>query len=260
MKKILILVFIIAFTFGLAACEDRKIDSDLISVVFFTGLNTENVETIEIEKGTSLDTLEDPVRVGFTFDGWYLDVNSTIPFDYSKEFNVSTTLFAKWIPRINSITYVMDGGVNSPNNPATFLTGQSIIFTQPTRFDSTFIGWYLSPPAEINPAVDRRLTTTAGLAGDVTLYAFFEGTSHVVTFNARGFGAFALPSNVTAPLNPRLIRVVGGTLIPELPTLTTTGYRFAGWWDSTYETQYLENTSYTLGRSATFFAKWELIE
>lgn len=258
MKKIMILLFVFVSTLSLAACEDRKIDSDLIIVVFFTGINTDNVDTIEVEIGTTLNQLEDPTRLGYSFDGWYLDNESTIAFDYNAEINVSTTLYAKWIPSLNTITYVMDGGLNSMNNPTTFLTGQSVILSQPTRFDSTFIGWYLSPPEEINPMVDRRLTTTIGLAGDVTLYAFFEGTNHVVTFNARGFGdTYALPSDVTAPLNPRLTRIVGGTLIPELPTLSVTGFTFLGWWDSTYETQYLENTSYVLGRSATFFAKWE---
>jgi uncharacterized repeat protein (TIGR02543 family) len=258
MKKILVLIFILAFTFGLAACEDRKIDSDSIIVVFFTGLNTENIETIEIEKGESIEAIEDPTRPGYTFDGWYLDSASTISFDFDDIFEVSTTLYAKWIPSLNTITYSLDGGTNASNNPENFLTGQSIILSQPTRIDSTFIGWYLSPPAEINPVVDKRITSTAGLAGDITLYAYFEGTSHVVTFNARGTGAFALPTSITI-LNPRLIRVVGGTLIPTLPTPTAVnGYTFLGWWNATYEFQYLENTSYTLGRSATFFAKWEI--
>jgi uncharacterized repeat protein (TIGR02543 family) len=258
MKKILILVFILAFTFGLASCEDKKVDSDTIIVVFFTGSNTERIQTLEIEKGTTIEAIDNPTRPGFSFDGWYVNNTFSIPFDFDDIFEVSTTLYAKWIPSINIITYELDGGTNSNNNPETFLTGQSIIFSQPTRFDSSFIGWYLSPPSEINPAVDKRITSTAGLAGDITLYAYFEGTSHVVTFNARGTGEFALPTSIPI-LNPRLIRVVGGALIPALPTPTpVNGYTFLGWWNATYEVQYLENTSYTLARSATFFAKWQL--
>lgn len=257
MKKIILLFFLIASSIGLAACEDKKLDSDLIVVVFFTGLSTNVMDTLEIEKGSTLETLNDPVRLGYVFDGWFLDVLSTTPFSYETTINVSTTLFAKWLPNTNVITYEMDNGTNNVNNPESFLTGQNIIFSQPTRLDSTFIGWYLSPPSEINPMVDKRVVTTLNLAGDITLYAFFEGTNHVVTFNARGLGDFKIPDNINL-INPRLIRITGGALIPELPTLAPIpGFVFSGWWNSDYTTQYLDGTPYTIARSATFFAKWE---
>ncbi|MCD7948601.1 MAG: InlB B-repeat-containing protein [Oscillospiraceae bacterium] len=41
--------------------------------------------------------LETPVRDGYTFDGWYLDAECTVPFVAGMTFTEAQTLYAKWI-------------------------------------------------------------------------------------------------------------------------------------------------------------------
>jgi uncharacterized repeat protein (TIGR02543 family) len=259
MKKILLLLTIFISSLTLFACEDQKIESNLIIVTFYTSPNGTLYDTLEIEKDTSIDEVADPTRNGYTFDGWFTDLLHTKPHSFVNTFPASTTLYAKWIPNVNTITYNLDGGQNSPLNPQTFLSGQSIILTQPTRFDSTFIGWYLIPQSQVNILVDRRINSTTGLVNDITLYALFERTQHVVQFNARGLGSFALPSSITI-LNPRTLRVPGGSEIPRLEILTRDGYAFEGWWDNTYTREFKTGDIYDLGRATTLFAKWTPLE
>jgi uncharacterized repeat protein (TIGR02543 family) len=259
MKKILLLVTIFMSSLALSACEDKKIESNLIIVTFFTGSNGTMYDTLEIIRDTKIDEVDNPTRNGYTFGGWYTDLLHTKDHSFSDTFSVSTTLYAKWIPNTNTITYELDGGQNSPLNPQTFLSGQSIILTQPTRFDSKFIGWYTIPQSQVNILVDRRINSTNGFVNDFTLYALFERIQHVVQFNARGLGSFALPTSIVI-LNPRTLRIPGGSPIPTLDVLTREGYVFEGWWDSTYTREFKPGDIYDLERNATLFAKWTPIE
>lgn len=259
MKKILFFVTIFLVSLTLSACEDQKIESNLIIVTFYTSPNGSLYDTLEITRETAIDPVADPTRNGYTFDGWFTDLLHTKPHSFSDTFSVSTTLYAKWIPNLNTITYNLDGGENSPLNPQTFLSGQSIILSQPTRFDSTFIGWYSVPQSQVNILVDRRINSTNGFVNDFTLYALFERTQHVVQFNARGFGSFALPTSI-AVLNPKTLRIPGGTAIPTLDVLSVEGYTFEGWWDNAYTREFKPGDIYDLGRNATLFAKWTPVQ
>lgn len=48
-----------------------------------------------------------------------------------------------WEGSIFSITYELNGGVNSPKNPATFTDETALEFAAPTKEGYTFGGWYL---------------------------------------------------------------------------------------------------------------------
>lgn len=47
-------------------------------------------------------------------------------------------------PPKHSIEYVLDGGINNPNNPTEFKEGTEVVFLDPTREGYEFIGWFIN--------------------------------------------------------------------------------------------------------------------
>lgn len=53
----------------------------------------------------------DPVRPGYTFDGWYADKECTIPFDFSKPVTGDVHIYAKWNKNVNPQTAKKVSGI-----------------------------------------------------------------------------------------------------------------------------------------------------
>lgn len=253
MKKLMIVLAALMFSITLIGCEDRKITDVQVIVVFYTGSNATTYETLRLEIGETLDEVEDPVRPGYDFEGWFTDYAFTQPFTFDTEMDKSMTLYAKWTALTNQITYHLDGGTNHADNPATYVSGERVVFRSPTRIDSSFKGWFSKPPSEVNLISDSPIQSTEGRGGDLELYAYFEGREYTVNFNAT-------PTDYTHPpgiTNPRFISMVSGAPMPALPVLSAEGYDFLGWWNADFTREYVEGDIYDLGRNAVFFAKWE---
>ena len=82
----------------------------------------------------------------------------------------SFTVEAVYTPNTYTITYVLNGGVNSINNPDTYVHGNTVTFTAPT-IDEPFVifgGWFTDPIFTEQYAV---ASITPGMAENITLYA-----------------------------------------------------------------------------------------
>ncbi|MBO5371705.1 MAG: glycosyl hydrolase 53 family protein [Lachnospiraceae bacterium] len=120
-----------------------------------------------------------PTRTDYIFKGWYTDENCTteitaIPADAATDYY----LYAKWeekapvnLPEIvqtYKITYVLNGGTNSTNNPVTYQDAD-ITLNNPMRKGYTFAGWYT------DAAYQNKVTSVLAAAKtDVTLYAKWQ--------------------------------------------------------------------------------------
>ncbi len=115
--KGLLLLAAIALCTGFFACkvatgggEGGKIESYTITYELYGGTNApENPASYNVE--TETITLKDPVKTGYTFEGWYKDVEFT---DEITEIPQGTTgditLYAKWIEIIVPETLEVEGG------------------------------------------------------------------------------------------------------------------------------------------------------
>ena len=67
-------------------------------------------------------TLKDPVKPGYTFEGWYMDGEFTDEITEIPQGSTGDiTLYAKWVKEGDyTITYVLDGGTNAPENPPSY--------------------------------------------------------------------------------------------------------------------------------------------
>ncbi len=74
-------------------------------------------------------------------------------------------------PLLYHITYVLDGGVNAPGNPDSYVPGVGVAsFGDATRQDATFEGWYSD-----QEFTNRVVAIPADCTGDVILFAKFTG-------------------------------------------------------------------------------------
>ena len=65
------------------------------TVTFETGEGSDVDDQVVNENETAVEP-KDPTREGYTFGGWYLDEECTIPFDFSTPITEDITLYAKW--------------------------------------------------------------------------------------------------------------------------------------------------------------------
>lgn len=76
--------------------------SDAHTVVFdlvyygITGEATSVFNTVQVSDGQTVTEIKNPEPIIGEFTGWYLDIDYTMPFDFSSPITVDTTVFAKW--------------------------------------------------------------------------------------------------------------------------------------------------------------------
>ncbi len=99
------------------------------------------VATITQDYGTTVIAPTNPLRTGYTFDGWYSDVALTVPYTFTTMPVNDVTLYAAWLVAQYTITFDSNGGTAvSPitSQEATTITEP----TAPTKTDFYFGGWY----------------------------------------------------------------------------------------------------------------------
>lgn len=109
-----------------------------------------------------------PAMVGARFKGWFTDADLANPF--SPPFAPGpgqTTLFSAWSQDEYAVSYELDGGTNSADNPATLTNDSSTVtLRDPSKTGYAFEGWFadqaLSKPVTAIPR---------GATGNIDLYA-----------------------------------------------------------------------------------------
>ncbi|MEL7570406.1 MAG: InlB B-repeat-containing protein [Eubacteriaceae bacterium] len=102
-------------------------------------------------------------KAGYVFNGW----TPVLPAATSA-ITKNVTYKANFRAIVYDITYVLNDGTNSADNPATYTVNSgTITFADPTREGYTFDGWYNN--ADFTG--DKVTRIAAGSTGDATLYA-----------------------------------------------------------------------------------------
>ena len=124
------------------------------------------VDSQTIDKGATATDPADPVRNGYTFDGWYTDDGTFIDlYDFNTPVNNDITLYAKWTPVPVTISFEPNGG--SPVDPQTIDKGATATDpSDPIRGGYTFDGWYTDDGTFID-----LYDFNTPVNNDITLYA-----------------------------------------------------------------------------------------
>jgi len=191
-------------------------------------------------------------RTGYEFAGWTTASNGGGTFLPAGEtFNIQSsnaTLFAKWTPKRNTVTYESNGGTSVING--SFLTGGQIAYAPaaPTRQGYFFAGWSATNGGSI-----ESFPYSPPDLGDITLYAKWTIRQFSVYYTGNG----STSGSGMGP-NPHNF----GSLVvvrANENNFQRTGYDFAGWntrADGNGENRPVAST-FTIGAdNVELFAKW----
>ncbi len=136
-------------------------------------------ESEEITIETSLSTLPEPSRKGYTFAGWFTDPAFTEGTQKTEISGATAdiTLYAKWKPVIYTITYIVNGAEKTFEGYASEYTIETATITalpEPEEDGFSFEGWYKDPAFTDETKVEQ---IPQGSTGDLTLYAKMTETS-----------------------------------------------------------------------------------
>lgn len=159
-----------------------------------------NPVSYTIESDTIM--LADPIRAGYTFEGWSSD-------GLIETGSTGNRLFtATWSTVQYDITYHMDGGVNHEGNPTSYdIESEEITLADPTKAGYSFAEW--SPEGVIS----------SGSYGDKAFTASWMLTEYIISYNLNG--------GVNHEENPSDYTIESSTITLEDPTRT--GHTFSGW-------------------------------
>ena len=90
------------------------------------------------------ENVELPVLTNAKFSHWNTKADgSGLSYKGSAIFAESVTLYAILLAEnAHTITYMLDGGVNNPQNPSSFTEDEAVILREPTKENYIFVGWY----------------------------------------------------------------------------------------------------------------------
>ena len=242
-------------------------------VIFdYNNATTTGIQSKVVEYGKEYGTLPVPTRLGYTFEGWYLENTYTTRVDNNSI--VATTapthyLYAKWVevqstPVVRYVTIALNANGGTVSVASVQREAGSVYGNLPSasRNGYTFLGWY----SDIN--LSNRVVSTTTLVSNCnhTLYAgwkLIENTPVVpdlpvepsieyvtVYFNANG-GSTSVSSKT----------VVYGEYYGNLPSATRSGYIFLGWYSSAaLNSAVTSSTIVTRNYTHTLYAGWRAIQ
>lgn len=230
----------VRYIFGTVQTEPEKPATYEITYALYGGENS-SANPAQYIQGSSV-TLAAPTRADYTFDGWYLESTFSTKVDQiSAEDSGNLTLHAKWIPNRYTVSYILDGGTNSDENPDQYVYGTGAALHEASKEHFTFDGWYLD-----DTFTTKVTSLTATDSGNITLYAKWLPNQYTISY--------VLDGGTNSEDNPTKF-TYGQTVVLQDPAKE--GSTFAGWYcDSTFETKITEITKENSG-DMTLYALWK---
>jgi uncharacterized repeat protein (TIGR02543 family) len=260
MKKILLVVFLMVNLLVLASCRDNGSDEKLINVIFFAGNNVASVESyIDVKQGETIEEPELPARSGYSFTGWYKDIEKTELWDFENDVLGDKTiiLYAGWEPMILNLYFDLNGGTMLTDDyPTQFTAGDSFVLPTARRTGYTFLAWYTydwEDETSTIPGDKGYQNTPKNQTEDLYLYAHWDPIIVTVSFRAN----YPVEGG---PASPNSISIPYGDVIDFPDMEDTDSYVFLGW-NSRSDgegTWYVNGEIFTRSQRLTVYAIWQI--
>ena len=200
------------------------------------------VDAITGKYNAEIKKPEDPVRLGYTFAGWYEDMDLTIPYTIPETMPEEDRLvYAKWEAADVGYTVVdyIEGtnGTYEAQTPVK-MSGRTEEKVSPVPAERT---GFVTPP---------QLTETVKADGSLVINYYYARNKYTQTFKSEKETENGTETEVIADGNYRY-----GTMMPT-PAVYRPGYEFLGWEDEEGAGVPKEVPS----ENKTYIAKWKALE
>lgn len=188
-----------------------------------------------IHKFNQTTTLTTPTKEGYTFNGWFVEMDCEGDPITQIDANIEsdTTLFAKWT--INQYTLTLKDGATvlftTTQNYGTAIPAQD----DPVKTGYTFTGWSETIPT-IMPAENK------------IILASFQANQYLLSFDANDGNC-----------DVEAITITYNHAYGLLPTATRSGYNFDGWFVGSPAEQISTETVCRTTENITVYAHWTII-
>jgi uncharacterized repeat protein (TIGR02543 family) len=135
------------------------------------------------KESTGVSSFKPAAKAHYAFDGWYSDAafkNKVTSIAAGSTSNY--TLYAKFVAKSHTISYVLNGGTVSGANPSSYKEHEGVAsFKSATKAHYAFDGWYSD--AAFKNKVNR---IAVGSTSNYNLYAKFTPKSHTISYVLNG--------------------------------------------------------------------------
>ena len=153
-----------------------------IHYIVGNGTNNPNNPSTYTVESFDIDLL-DPTFAGSSFLGWYDNAHFQGDRIYSIERGSKgdIVLYARYAQSNYIINYILNGGVNNPDNPLSYNNDDEVSFLEPTRDGYEFLGWF---DVDGNPISG----IPEGSDGSIIVEAKWREQKHTITLQPRAEG------------------------------------------------------------------------
>ena len=210
--------------------------------VTFESNGGSSVDAQQVPYGSMASEPSAPTRENYRFQGWFKDQECTQAWSFSDPINGNTTLYAKWIYNIYTVTFDANGGTGSTTVEAFY--NSTVSAPSVNRTGYSLVGWAKDP--EGTEVWDF---ATEVIKHDQTLYAIWTVNQYLVSFDGNGGNPSFGSKTVSYASN-----------YGSLPSASRTGYNFLGWYSAPDGgTRITDSTKVSTASNHTLYARWEII-
>jgi uncharacterized repeat protein (TIGR02543 family) len=139
-----------------------------VYVVSFETNSELEINPIKVYEGYLVTLPLDPTRLGYIFEGWFVDEELTNEFDPESPITEDMVLYAKWTedetPLVyHTVSFEVDGGDDLEDEEV--LDGASYVPPTPTKVGHVFQGWFL------DSGLTEAFVNGTAVTTDLVLYA-----------------------------------------------------------------------------------------
>ncbi len=247
-KKLLSFIFtlclILPCAFMLSACNIFKSEEPTEYTITFL-VDNQEYSTLKTTGNEAIELPDNPTKVGYTFNGWYLDEDFESLFDdeyyLDKELTTNINIYAKFT--INQYTITFNTNEGTAIAPIT-QNYNSIVSkpTDPTRDGYTFAGWFTD-----NGTFNNEYTFSTMPLNGITLYAKWNIDGYTITYHLD----YGINGN-----NPTSYTINTNDI--TLEDATKEGYTFNGWYTEQEFINEIETIDTRLLQNFDLYAKFTI--
>ena len=185
------------------------------------------------EYGSVITEIQDPIKEGYTFTGWYTKDNEKVSYPITVTKNM--TLYSKYEINSYKVSYYNEGVKYIEDQKINYGENALKPNTDPSKIGYTFKYWSIKENGE-----EYEFSTK--ITKDITLYAVYEINKYTVTYINEGVEYHKETAEY-------------GSIVTSIQDPTKEGYTFIGWYNENNEKI---NHPITVTENITLHSKYEI--